>query len=456
MACTCRRADRSSFRTRRTGRSELAVSCSAPSLHVSHKQCIVTLLASHISSARRLKYLQYCLRSIAEQSDPPAALYLSWYADDELAVSVSDTFAKQSLPLRFVPLQQKQQLSQYEHLSRALHQAEKELPAAPTSTWLMFSDDDDLWHPQRTALVRKACVAHPSCEALAFSVYAHPAAERSREVTSSAEVDRALDARTAGLWVGASEIFQYAVRPDALARFLQAEPRSVRQHKFCDVRFSQFLRHQLGHKGAFAELDARGLMRLCGMSETSASSSAAQSGWLAQHWLYFYRQTRHLGETRWLQNLDDMRSFARESTLAAASRGASTEHDRASTGLHLSEADWAAARTLLGIEGNGARRKGGRAMARGPAEQERALASEIARMRHHAELSVMMCLHVANTAELAVAICEQGAEPHPDPETGKILRAEQARLVREACDKFGHGTACRGKLPIGTLDDCLS
>ena len=251
-------------------------------------ECVVALLASHISSRRRLKYLEQCLRSIAAQQIPPAALYLSWYADDAHAAAVLAAFEAQPLPMRFVPLRQAERLSQYEHLHRALQRAEPDLLPPATSTWLIFSDDDDMWHPRRTELVRLACAAHPSAHALSLGVYAHPTTETTREAASATEVDRALDAQAASIWLGAAEIFQFAVRPRALAQFLRSEPRCVQRHKFCDVRFSQYLRHQLDGKAAYVALDGAAIMRLGG--GPTHTTEAALSAWLARHWLYFYRQ----------------------------------------------------------------------------------------------------------------------------------------------------------------------
>jgi hypothetical protein len=82
-------------------------------------------------------------------------------------------------------------------------------------------------------------------------------------------------------------------------------------------------------------------------------------------------------------------------------------------------------------------------------------------MRHHAELTAMMCLGYSNAQELAIAICTQsdpggGAAP-PDSADSVLrgkLRAEQERLVREALTTFGHLQG-RAALPIGSLQDVL-
>jgi len=74
----------------------------------------------------------------------------------------------------------------------------------------------------------------------------------------------------------------------------------------------------------------------------------------------------------------------------------------------------------------------------------------------------MMCLHLRNAPEIALEICASEhahAQVHDaDALAGRLdvlLQVEHALLVREACDRFGHGSGCRGELPVGTLHDCL-
>ena len=194
-------------------------------------QCLGVLLASHISSRLRLQYLQWCLASIAAQSRPPDVLILSWYAHGDLAEAALAMLESVRLPCRVCFLRQRAQRSQYGHLREALA-AFSELRLAPAEcSWLMFSDDDDLWHPRRAHLTRLACTrtsAAPidarsakSTRAIGFGVYAYPVdteqpEHRARDggtleerLQTASAVDSALERRTAGVWLGASEVFQY-------------------------------------------------------------------------------------------------------------------------------------------------------------------------------------------------------------------------------------------------------
>ena len=172
-------------------------------------------------------------------------------------------------------------LTRYEHLDRALARAEREYPNADPNPnpnpnivmvppgsptlWLLFSDDDDLWHPRRAALVRRACAAAaPHEHALTFPIYAYPVEESAcAGVAACADVDLCIARRSVALWLGSSEVFQFAVRAPLLRGFLRAEPPAVRRHRFADVRFAQYVRQQ--HKRHAREVTPAQLMRIASL-----------------------------------------------------------------------------------------------------------------------------------------------------------------------------------------------
>ena len=83
---------------------------------------LVALLASHLSSQRRLEHLQHCLTSVAAQEEGVDALYLSWGATDALcseAAAMLEAMVAR-LPFRAVLLYQREHLSQYEVKALAL------------------------------------------------------------------------------------------------------------------------------------------------------------------------------------------------------------------------------------------------------------------------------------------------------------------------------------------------
>ena len=331
--------------------------------------CLCALLASHISSRRRLEFLKLCLDSIAAQSEPPEALYLSWYAEESLAAEALSMLRGVRLPCRFRHCRQSRRLSQYCHLREALAAHDVEAPRDPAgaaASWLIFSDDDDLWHPDRARVSRRACarasLPPARARALAFGVYAYPVEEAAQEAKTAAQVDRALDQRQCGVWLGASEVFQYAVRPELLRTFLANEPDAVLCHRFCDVRFATWMRREVDHGG-------RGLVRELSVDELAELSSAeggrparplddaAKSRWLVGHWMYYYRNTRALSAVRWMGDLEDLHDHLKGASAAEAAKahqgqgggggGGDDGYSRASTGRERHERDLGVARRAL-------------------------------------------------------------------------------------------------------------
>ena len=455
--------------------------------------CLGVLLASHVSSRQRLKYLQQTLASIAAQASPtPDALVLSWYADEPLATEVAAALRAVRLPMRFRCLRQTTRLSQYCHLREALAAFESEAPRdAASSTWLLFCDDDDLWHPDRARLSRLACARAsaaptPTIDVLAFGVYAYPVDAVAQEVRTATQVDGCMQARQAGIWLGACEVFQYAVRPALLRAFLRAEPEPVLCHRFADVRFASWLRH--AHTEALVELGADELMRLdrgvapgwkrAAVAAAARANKAGGGGppkptepgaqeWLVKHWLYFYRNQRQVSAVEWLGDLDDMSTHleaagrtaaeqarARQQSASAGGGADDGGYERASTGRQpRNKADRSAARRVLERLGDWNPRS--KAAAR---QEEEQLAAEIGRLRHHAELTTMMCMGFRNAEELAVGIMAQseGGAAGGDVGLQAALEAEHRLLVREALDVFGHTAERCAGLPVGTVQECLA
>ena len=144
--------------------------------------CLVGIIASHIPSRRRLEFFDHCLRSIGLQTRPPDALYISWYAEQHLAADVDDLLRRLHLSCRITLLRQTQRRSQYEHIKLALASVERDTVRCAACTWIVFSDDDDLCHPERFALVRVICAgACSSTDSLGFGVYAYPLRSMTKE-----------------------------------------------------------------------------------------------------------------------------------------------------------------------------------------------------------------------------------------------------------------------------------
>lgn len=117
---------------------------------------ILTLMACYVSSHARMQALQACLDSIAAQSYR-TCLLISWScASDELATAVTTLFAmheeRGTLALASRTVEQLSQFEHYRRLVRSLQERERlrnAILSRQTSTWVAFTDDDDIWHPHR-------------------------------------------------------------------------------------------------------------------------------------------------------------------------------------------------------------------------------------------------------------------------------------------------------------------
>ena len=135
------------------GRRE-PVTLKADNLLVRRVTRVVVFLASHIDTAERAAALQQCLRSIQGQTTY-ATLHISWSASTpELADGVAALLEELlTAAERANCFRHDAALSQFEHLrflqTTADEQAKRALQgAALPTTWILFTDDDDVWHPR--------------------------------------------------------------------------------------------------------------------------------------------------------------------------------------------------------------------------------------------------------------------------------------------------------------------
>lgn len=157
----------------------------------------VAMLASHVTSAARLERLKQCLASVAAQrGGPPLALLASISAGTpglldgvRQAVRMFEAGPAAASGLRVHALLHSGRRPQFVHLAalepplRRLAAGEALAPVLEAEAgsearegetadwvddadverlWLLFTDDDDLWHPSRTEVFRQAATAYPS------------------------------------------------------------------------------------------------------------------------------------------------------------------------------------------------------------------------------------------------------------------------------------------------------
>jgi len=221
---------------------------------------LLCLLASHISSAERLERFSETLASVALQAPyGPPELVISWSAtspelrDEAKALLATVNFAKVRI------LEQKEQLSQFQHIRTCLFEATAKSPQG--GFWVFFSDDDDLWHPARySEYLQIVDAAHADAATWAVASRTHAKPSRAR-ASCPEEVDVLLrqgpstcmltDAKpyinAGGADPGPAhlahfpEYFDFALRAERLADFMRWTPAKILANRFCDRRLANQL-----------------------------------------------------------------------------------------------------------------------------------------------------------------------------------------------------------------------
>lgn len=118
---------------------------------------IVGVVASFMDSSQRLEYFEHMMESIFNQSVMMDALYIGMSfanreVSDELEPRLRDIVKKcRDLPIRFIRKPKKTAQGVM------WHNLIKKIPdLSGPRTWILFGDDDDLWHPSRVKLYRES------------------------------------------------------------------------------------------------------------------------------------------------------------------------------------------------------------------------------------------------------------------------------------------------------------
>eukprot|EP00933_Yihiella_yeosuensis_P081142 TRINITY_DN94691_c0_g1_i1.p1 TRINITY_DN94691_c0_g1~~TRINITY_DN94691_c0_g1_i1.p1 ORF type:complete len:405 (+),score=86.35 TRINITY_DN94691_c0_g1_i1:93-1217(+) len=207
---------------------------------------LVSILSSHIGDKKRLARLRQCLESVAAQTGPLAAFFVVWSAPDTLAADVEKLFEElqRKLPQTFVKcLRQTKRTSQFYDI-RWLY--DELVSKEPKGTWLIFTDDDDLWGPERVRLylgVISANARAPGVTGVGATHKVRPK-DRSKVAQSPKEVEKHLasgDALHCGGVHVEEEFFDFACPVECLGDFLKMCNEETLLHPFCDLRFTRFI-----------------------------------------------------------------------------------------------------------------------------------------------------------------------------------------------------------------------
>ena len=200
-------------------------------------------VASHIGNYVRLLYFQAMLRSWADQS-VPCNMVLILSADNESLLDKAQNVVKMYPQITLIL----HKGSQFQKLGWAVYKGQLDLKL---DDWIMFGDDDDLWHPDRVKIFTNcARQALPCADQIRVSVASEikqscvatggdtlSKAERvllSAVVSNNTEQYHRLDGYHYNLW-------SFAVKYKVLVEFCMKANTNLLQHKYADYAFSTFL-----------------------------------------------------------------------------------------------------------------------------------------------------------------------------------------------------------------------
>lgn len=221
------------------------------------------VLSSHVGDKKRLARLQQCLDSVAEQSQPPDGFYAVWSAPDALAPEVEKALATLGQRLAPAPVQwlrQTKRTSQFFDIRWLFREHLKQLPQG---AWLLFSDDDDLWGPERVRLYAMVINQHGRAPGVTAACATHKVRPKDRRkvAESASQVMEHLLSGAAMHCGGVhqeEEFFDFACPAESLGVFLEMCNDKTLLHPFCDLRFTRFLQEYYeGGKVMYIPTDGR-------------------------------------------------------------------------------------------------------------------------------------------------------------------------------------------------------
>lgn len=255
---------------------------------------ILALMAVHMSSTARYEHFRSCLKSIEDQTVAPT-LAISWSATNEEIASKVRALLEVARPgCCKICLEQPRRLSQFQHY-RILTERLAATQSASTPCWVVFSDDDDFWDPQRIeACAHEAggCDAMSSVQSVVFPWFAtRPDGIRPSSVEDIEDGIRKGVVQTKGglsqeerkgatVQSSEDEYWMYVVRLQVHEKFFEQASDTLLACEFCDMAYKSFVRSFGGiDGGAISICFHPGLpwMYFYHYDETKQTSSSASS-----------------------------------------------------------------------------------------------------------------------------------------------------------------------------------
>lgn len=216
---------------------------------------IVCFIASVIKEPRRLAFFKLLLDSIRGQTHLLDGLFISIYIDPSLNVDWSNMF--KGLGNTHI-LRQKNQKQQFVQIGEMSKKLESKFTCPQNKTlFIMFSDDDDLWHcdrvkqyakswndaptyasPEKIASVASICMSESMTIDISCNVH-----------MNSSNVDEMIECGCVNVTIPTQEdavntmveYHEYVVKHKVLIEFLKEYDWIVRNNRFADMEFRTFV-----------------------------------------------------------------------------------------------------------------------------------------------------------------------------------------------------------------------
>ena len=208
---------------------------------------MVAFCASHVSSLRRLKALKEMVASWAGQAHGiPLHVSVSSVVDVAPVThrAIERLLAEHGgLRVTYTGAVVRSQFEHFRALATSLRTTTKD-------AWVIFSDDDDVWHPQRTlhylAGINNGLASN--CPQRIISVKVLGTVTGELEQGTSDAVELALDRGDMQAMDGTEdELWMYACRMSSLLDFVDRAASSLLESRYCDMYLLQYLRYSEGY-----------------------------------------------------------------------------------------------------------------------------------------------------------------------------------------------------------------
>lgn len=188
---------------------------------------LICLIASHINSIQRIDHFMKLLDSIDNQT-MKVDVYISLSHDKKICGQNLNNLVHRLRTTHTLYLHEypKKQFEHYTYLTSVIN--------LPDHSWVIFSDDDDFWHPERVQSYAYAIEQAVLYNFMSDKIIFRTVRSLTRTERPNLEIDR-IDEKSLG------EYFDSAVLLQDLKFFISNLTRDQRIHPYCDVLFNQYI-----------------------------------------------------------------------------------------------------------------------------------------------------------------------------------------------------------------------